>query len=153
MKMIMDPSLVSFLPAHGLCLTNVPFIITASAFLNLAIAVSYFILAFVLYCLKKKLSKIPYVDTFLWLWVSFVSLCALTHVSKVINLYYGGFYYYIDLVIHIMTAVVSAASAFLMCYYKGNIFTALNSYMDADCTECYDQTNINPSKKITFHKK
>ena len=151
--MIMNPSLVALLPAHGLCLTTVPYIITADAIMNIIIAVSYFVLSGILYCLKVKLSKIPYIDTFLWLWIAFVALCGLTHISKVIGLYYGGYYYYIDLIIHVMTAVVSAASAFLMIYYKNNIFTALNSYMEADCTECYEQTDIQSSKKVTFHKK
>ena len=145
--------MISILPAHGICLTGVPFIISATAFFNIVIAASYVALASVLFYLKSKIKKIPYVDTFLWLWIAFVFLCGLTHVSKVTILYVGGLYYYLDLIIHIITAVVSAASAFLMLYYKKNIFNALNSYMDADCKDCYDQSGVPQSQEVNYHKK
>ena len=103
----MDPSLVALLPAHGLCLTSIPSIITVTALLNLVIAGSYVTLSGVLYCLSVKLKKVPYVRTFIWLWIAFVFLCGLTHLSKTILLFQGGMMYYLDVIVHGMTAIVS----------------------------------------------
>lgn len=106
-----------------------------------------------MYRLRSEIIKVSYFKTFLWLWISFVFLCGVTHLSKAIILFQGGWWYYVDLIVHVATAVVSGATAVFMFLHYSRIFKMLKQYLDADCTICYQESGITQEQPVEFRRK
>lgn len=110
----MSPSLVAFLPAHGLCLSSQPAIVYVMALSNLFVAAAYLSIPAMLYSMRHRIAAIPLATPFVMLFAGFIALCGISHVFRLLTLYVGGLAYYLDTLACLLTAMVSTATAVLM---------------------------------------
>lgn len=94
---------------HGVCLSSVPEIIAALVFGNFLTFVAYLAIPIALWRLFTVLrGRLPNVIRRLLPWgAAFVLLCGLTHAVNDITMYNGGWWYAVEAVVVITTAMVS----------------------------------------------
>lgn len=95
---------------HAICLLYDPGIIAVEAGLNLGIALAYFAIAYGLALLFRALGDLPFRSVFV-MFAAFILACGLSHVTKTLTLFVGGWAYSLDIAVCSLTLVFSVATA------------------------------------------
>jgi hypothetical protein len=94
----------------AVCLPQHPVIFAAEVLTNAGIALAYFMIPFALWRFLRNFPTLPFRSV----WVMFVILilaCGTSHLSRVLNLFLGGWTYWLDVVVCGVTLVASLGTA------------------------------------------
>jgi hypothetical protein len=95
---------------HAICLLDDPAIITMEVVVNVGIALAYYMIPFVLWRFVQKVSVLPFRSVTV-MFLIFIFACGTSHLTRVLNLFLGGWTYWLDVVVCGITLVASLGTA------------------------------------------
>jgi hypothetical protein len=95
---------------HAICLLEDPIIIAAEVITNLGVALAYYVIPFALWRFLRRFETLPF-RSVLVMFVIFILACGTSHVTRVINLFLGGWTYWLDVAVCGVTVIASLGTA------------------------------------------
>ncbi|HYF08223.1 MAG TPA: hypothetical protein VD970_11425 [Acetobacteraceae bacterium] len=96
---------------HAVCLLEDPAIIAAEVVSNVGIAFAYYLIPFALWRFVRRLDTLPFRSVAV-MFVIFILACGTSHITRVLTLFLGGWTYWLDAAVCMVTMVASLATAF-----------------------------------------
>lgn len=91
---------------HAVCLLEDPAIIAAEVITNLGVALAYYMIPFALW----RFETLPFRSVAI-MFVIFIFACGTSHVTRVMSLFLGGWTYWLDVAVCLVTLVASLGTA------------------------------------------
>lgn len=95
---------------HAVCLLEDPAIIAAEVITNLGVALAYYMIPFALWRFARRFETLPFRSVAI-MFVIFIFACGTSHVTRVMSLFLGGWTYWLDVAVCLVTLVASLGTA------------------------------------------
>ncbi|WP_376098873.1 hypothetical protein ACE7GA_09680 [Roseomonas sp. CCTCC AB2023176] len=95
---------------HAVCLLQDPAIIATTVLANLGVALAYFAIPFALWRFLRHAEALPFRSVGV-MFVIFILACGTSHITKVMTLFVGGWAYWLDAGVCIVTMIASLGTA------------------------------------------
>lgn len=95
---------------HAVCLLDDPAIIAIEVVLNVGIALAYYLIPVALWRFVRKLPTLPFRSVSV-MFLLFIFACGTSHLTRVLNLFLGGWTYWLDVAVCAVTLIASLGTA------------------------------------------